>query len=74
MTETGLGCSKVLFQSCNPFNHLVIGSLIFPQDILNYFIQIDQFQQRQLPCQMPVGAKTKIHGQVGIKCGLITPL
>lgn len=74
MTETGLSCSEVLFQSYNPFNHLVIGSLAFTQKVLNSFIHIDQVQQRQLPSQMPLSTITKVHNQVGIESGLIPPL
>lgn len=74
MTETGLSGSKVLFQSYNPFKHLIISNLVFTQNALNSFIQIDQVQQRQLPPQMPVSTITKIHAQVGTESGLVPPL
>lgn len=44
MSETGLSCSEVLFQSYNPFSHLATGSLAFTQRVLNSFILIDQIQ------------------------------
>lgn len=44
MSETGFCCLK-LFLAYNPFSPLVIGVLVFPQEVLNDFIQIDQFQQ-----------------------------
>jgi len=74
MTETALHCSEVLFQSYNHFDHLIICSLAFNQNVLNTVIQIDQVQKRHLPSQMPVSTITKIHTQGGIQSGLIPPL
>lgn len=63
-----------LFQAYDSFNPLVMGILVFPQDLLNDFIQIDQFQQRQLPCQMPLTTETRTHAQVRIEYSLMLPL
>lgn len=73
MSETGFCCLK-LFLAYNPFSPLVIGVLVFPQEVLNDFIQIDQFQQRQLSCQMPLATETRTCAQVGIEYSLMLPL